>query len=81
MTYKPSTQQMSFVLPLYFTKAEVVFTKGSGSLENIRFQIHQNEELRHVVSTEKLAKGFWVAQLIWSMGRSQYCSEKLIEIY
>lgn len=80
MTYKPNTQQVSFVLPLYFTKAEVVFTKGSGSLENISFQIHQNAEPRHVVSTEKLGKGFWLAQLVWSMGRSHYCTEKLIEI-
>ncbi|WP_221393527.1 hypothetical protein [Dyadobacter sp. NIV53] len=80
MTYKPTTQQMSFVLPLYFTKAEVVFTKGSGSLENISFQILEKTEPRHVVSTEKLEKGFWLAQLVWSMGRSQYCTEKLIEI-
>ena len=80
MTYKPITKQMSFVLPLYFTKAEVVFTKGNGSPENISFKIHQNAEPRHVISTEKLEKGFWLAQLVWTMGRSHYCTEKLIEI-
>jgi hypothetical protein len=80
MTYKPSTQQLAFVLPLYFTNAEVVFTRDSGNLENIIFQIPSDSQPRHVVSTGKLGKGFWLAQLIWSMGRSRFCEEKMIEI-
>jgi len=80
MTYIPGTQQMAFVLPLYFTNAEVVFTKDAGSFDKISFKIYPNSKPRHVVSTEKLEKGFWLAQLIWSMGRSQYCDERLIEI-
>ena len=80
MTYKPNTQQISFVLPLFFTKAEVVFTKRKGSLDNISFQVYPTSEPRHAVSTAKLDKGFWLAQINWSMGRDRYSTETLIEI-
>lgn len=80
MTYKPSSQQVSFVLPIYFTKAEIIFTKSAQNLENISFRIAPNSKPIHVVSTEILEKGQWLAQLIWSEGRSQFCKEKLIEV-
>lgn len=80
MTYKPGIHLIAFVLPLYFTKAEVVFTKDTGSFDNVSFQVLPNSQPRHEVSTAKLAKGFWLAQLNWSIGRSRYFDEKLIEI-
>jgi hypothetical protein len=80
MTYKPNSQQVTFVLPIYFTKAEIVFRKSSKSLENISFRIVPTSKPIHAVSTKILEKGQWLAQLIWSEGRSQFCSEKLIEI-
>lgn len=80
MTFKPYTQQIAFVLPLYFSKAEIILSRSKVSRENLSYKILPGKEPRHVVSTENLDKGFWLAQLIWSDGRSQFCQEKLIEI-
>jgi hypothetical protein len=80
MTYKPNSQQVTFVLPIYFTKAEIIFTKSARSLDHISFRVAPNSKAMHAVSTEILEKGQWLAQLIWSEGRSQFCSEKVIEI-
>jgi hypothetical protein len=80
MTYQPVTHQVSFVLPLYFWKAEIVFTRIASNDENITVPIQPGNVPRHVVSTEKLGKGYWRALLNWSDGRSRYCSEKMIEI-
>ena len=80
MTYEPQTQQVAFVLPLYFSKAEIIFTRPALSFDYITFRITPALNPRHVVSTKKLEKGTWLAQLIWSEGRSQYFTEKMIEI-
>jgi len=80
MTYQPISRQVSFVLPLYFWKAEIVFTRISANAEDFTVRIEPGDVPRHVVSTEKLTKGFWRAILSWSDGRLQYCSEKVIEV-
>jgi len=80
MTYQPVTHQVSFVLPLYFWKAEIVFSRMAFGADNVTVPIKPGELPRHVVSTEKLEKGYWRALLNWSDGRAQYCSEKMIEI-
>lgn len=80
MTYKPNTQQLAFVLPMGFCKAEIIFTKIRENVDYLTFKVNPGQEPRHAVSTEKLEKGFWLAQLMWSVGRSQYCQEKLIEV-
>ncbi|MEO6285358.1 MAG: hypothetical protein ABIN80_09370 [Dyadobacter sp.] len=80
MTYQPATHQITFVLPLYFWKAEIVFTRQASKSENYTVHISSGDTPRHVVSTEKLGKGHWRAMLNWSDGRSQYCSEKMIEV-
>ena len=80
MTYQPVTHQVSFVLPLYFWKAEIVFTRIASGADQVTVPIQPADLSRHVVSTEKLDKGYWRALLNWSDGRSQYCSEKMIEI-
>jgi hypothetical protein len=80
MTYQPIDHQVSFVLPLYFWKAEIVFSRIASNSENITVAVPPAPTARHVVSTEKLGKGYWRALLNWSDGRSQYCSEKMIVI-
>ncbi|WAC13324.1 hypothetical protein [Dyadobacter pollutisoli] len=80
MTYQPNSQQVTFVLPMYFTKAEIVFSKSSKSLENFSFKIAPTSKPIHAISTEILEKGQWLAQLIWSQGKSQFCSEQVIDI-
>ncbi len=80
MTYKPSIRQLAFVLPLGFSKAEIIFTRHRQNYENRSFKVIPGQNPRHAVSTEALEKGTWLAQLIWSVGRAQYCQEKLIEI-
>lgn len=80
MTYKPTTRQLAFVLPLYFSKAEIVFTRPRELFDSLTFRISPNLGARYEISTETLEKGTWTAQLLWSVGRSQFCQEKLIEI-
>ncbi len=80
MTYKPINGQISFVLPFYFWKAEIIFTRIAPGADFVTIPIQQGELARHVVSTEKLGKGCWRALLNWSDGRSQYYREKMIEI-
>ncbi|CAG5017893.1 hypothetical protein DYBT9275_05868 [Dyadobacter sp. CECT 9275] len=80
MTYQPNSQQVTFVLPMYFTKAEIVFSKSSTSLENISFKVNPSNKPVYAISTKILEKGQWLAQLIWSQGKSQYCSEQVIDI-
>ncbi|WP_159476563.1 hypothetical protein [Dyadobacter sp. 3J3] len=80
MTYQPVAHQVAFVLPLYFWKAEIVFTRIASGAENVTIPIQPGKLPRHVVSTEKLEKGYWRALLNWSDGHAQYYSEKMIEI-
>jgi len=65
---------------MYFTKAEIVFSKSSKRIENIAFKIIPSNKPAHAISTKILEKGQWVAQLIWSQGKSHFCSEQIIEI-
>jgi hypothetical protein len=80
MTYKPDFHQVTFVLPIFFTTAEIVFSISPKSLDNISFQIAPNNKPIHAVSTEILHRGQWLAQLSWSDGKSQFFSEKLIVV-
>jgi len=79
MTYQSENQKITFVLPLYFAKAEITFTRQTGN-ENITIPVTAGEGPRVSVSTRKFEKGFWLAQLNWSVGRSRYCSEGWFEI-
>lgn len=80
MTYKPTSKQVTFVLPNDFSKAEIVFTKSTRRLDNVSFRVEPTSKPTHSVSTEVLEKGQWLAQLVWSQGKSRFCSEQLIEI-
>ena len=80
MTYQPVNRQISFVLPLYFWKAEIIFTSIASGADDVTVPIQQGELARHVVSTAKLSKGYWLALLNWSEGGARYCREKMIEI-
>jgi hypothetical protein len=80
MTYKPNSQKVTFVLPIYFTKAEMVFSKSSRNREDISIKISPSNKPFHAISTEILDKGQWLAQLIWSQGKSRFCSEQVIDI-
>jgi len=80
MTYKPNIRQLVFVLPQYCSKAEIIFTKSRENIAHSIMKVNPNSEPRYHISTEKLEKGIWIAQLLWSVGQSHYCAEKLIEI-
>lgn len=81
MTYQSNSQQVTFVLPMYFTKGEIVFSKSSKSLEHISFKIIPTSKPVHAISTKILERGQWLAQLIWTQGKSQFCSEQVIDIH
>jgi hypothetical protein len=80
MLYKPNSQQVTFVLPNDFTKAEIIFTKPNKRLDNVSFRVETKSSPIHSVSTRILEKGQWLAQLVWSQGKARFCSEQLIEI-
>ena len=80
MTYEPATQQIAFVLPLDFLKAEISFIRNSIGEDALSIPISSSHQARHVISTANLAKGFWLVLLNWSEGKARYCSEKVIEV-
>ena len=80
MTYEPATQEIAFVLPLYFLKAEVSFIRKSREDEALSIPISSSHLARHVISTANLSKGYWRVLLNWSEGKARYCSEKVIEV-
>jgi hypothetical protein len=79
MNFEPTQNRLAFVLPTSFLKAELTFSTSNGP-EAVRVPIQPGPQARQVVSTERLAKGTWLAQLIWSVGRQEYQDEKLIVV-
>ncbi len=80
MNYQPQKHEITFVLPVHFWKAEVVFQRISDSFARITVPIKCNQESRHTVSTEVLSRGVWRVLLSWTEGSSGYCSEETIEV-
>lgn len=79
MTYQAEQEKVTFVLPLYFAKAEVTFTRQSSD-DGLTVPIIPANGPRVSISTRRFAKGFWLAQLTWSVGRQRFCSEGWFEI-
>jgi len=79
MTYQAEQEKVTFVLPLYFIKAEVTFTRQSTD-EGLSLPLAPGNGPRVSISTHQFAKGFWLAQLTWSVGRERFCSEGWFEI-
>nr|WP_295924414.1 hypothetical protein [uncultured Dyadobacter sp.] len=79
MTYQADQKRVAFVLPLYFMKAEVTFTRQSTD-DELRVPLAPGDGPRVSIPTHQFAKGFWLAQLTWSVGRQRFCSEGWFEI-
>ena len=80
MTFEPTQKQLAFVLPASILKADLTFTRRSGTAEDVYVPIQPGSKPRQVVSTAQLAKGTWLAQLNWSVGRLHYYHEKVIVV-
>ncbi|MFC5412464.1 hypothetical protein ACFPMF_24280 [Larkinella bovis] len=80
MTFEPIHQQLAFVLPESFRKAEVTFQKKDHHDEEIHLVVQPNRRPRQVISTHQLSRGIWHVILNWWDGKSHYWSEKDILI-
>ncbi|CCH55785.1 hypothetical protein BN8_05072 [Fibrisoma limi BUZ 3] len=78
MTFEPATQSVAFVLPLYFYKAELTFSRLNDTFDDVQIRVTPGNLPRYVVSTAQLAKGIWHARLNWSDGQQSYHEEKEI---
>lgn len=79
MTYEPAKQQISFVLPDSFSKAELVLVLENPP-EYVTIPITVGEKPYRSVSVEQFSRGTWLAQLNWTLGGYRYCDERLIEV-
>jgi hypothetical protein len=79
MVYQAEQEKVTFVLPLYFMKAEVTFTRKSAD-DWLTIPVAPGNGACFSISTRRFAKGFWLAQLVWSVGRDRFCSESWFEI-
>jgi len=77
MTFEPAKRLLAFVLPSSFQKGDVTFFPTTEA-SDFRVAIKPNGQSRHVVPTDRLAKGWWLARLQWSDGRVYYFDEKEI---
>lgn len=80
MNYQPQNRRISFVLPVSFSKAEVVFQKVSASFYRITVPVEQSARALQTVSTEGLSAGRWRVYLNWSVGKIRYFNEREIEV-
>jgi hypothetical protein len=80
MTYEPTAQQVTIVLPDSLQKGEVTFYRPSDRRQDMRVNIKRNPQHAQRISTEKLAKGYWKVQLNWSDGQLDYFKEESLFI-
>lgn len=81
MTFEPAQNQLAFVLPVSFRKAEVIFQKRFDHSEEVHLVVQPNQRPRQVVSTQQLSSGLWHVILDWWDGKRHYWAEKDIVIH
>jgi hypothetical protein len=81
MTFEPTLRQLSFVLPLVYKNAELVFSYKSGEGDDIHVPLDPGRKSRQVISMNGLKSGRWQIRLNWSEGRQTYFEEKDIIIW
>ena len=59
---------------------EVLFYRPSDSTKDFRLSLNLDEDGFQYISTESLTKGFWRAQLSWTMNNEDYYIEKALSI-
>lgn len=76
MTYEPNQQKVAFVLPQALRKGEITFYRPADRQQDFRVRIPAEHPNRKVISTARMAKGYWKVQFSWSDGRQEFFSEK-----
>ncbi|MCY7352421.1 MAG: FixH family protein [Cytophagaceae bacterium] len=76
MTYHADVQQIAFVLPTTLHRGVIYFYRPSDRAQDFNLRIPDIHPARQVVSTAKLARGFWRVQLTWSDGQRDYYTEQ-----
>jgi len=76
MTYEPSRQQVAFVLPQSLRKGEITFYRPADRQQDFRLTIPADHGNRQLVSTARLAKGYWKVQFAWNDGTREFFSEQ-----
>ncbi len=75
MTFQADTQQFTIVLPTALRKGDLHFYRPADRELDFNVPIPAAHASRQVVSTAKLARGYWRVQFTWSDGEHDYYNE------
>ncbi len=75
MTFQADSQQFTIVLPMALRKGELHFYRPANRELDFNVPIPIAHTSRQVVSTAKLARGYWRVQFTWSDGEHDYYNE------
>lgn len=76
MTYQAKTQQLAVALPATLRKGEIHFYRPADRQLDFLVRIPTAHTSQQVVSTAKLARGYWRIQFTWSDGQHGYYTEE-----
>jgi hypothetical protein len=75
MTYQKKTHQIAVALPATLVKGEIHFYRPADRQLDFIVPIPAVHTNRQLVSTAKLARGYWRVQFTWSDGQYGYYTE------
>ena len=76
MTYLPESSELNIVFPTRVINGEVKFFRPSDKKMDINIPLKFLKENPLHLSTQKLNKGYWKVQVIWTDGSKEYFSEQ-----
>ena len=79
MTYLPESNELNIFFPTRVVNGEVKFFRPSDKKMDVDIPLKSLKENPLHLSTQKLNKGYWKVQVIWTDGSKEYFSEQ--ELY
>lgn len=76
MVYRAKTQQLAVTLPATLVKGDIHFYRPADRQLDFTVRIPTVHTGQQVVSTAKLARGYWRVQFTWSDGQHGYYTEE-----
>ncbi len=71
--YEPGRKQILVSLPGPVSRGEITLYRPSDRRQDVRIPVR---DARQIVSTARLAGGYWKIQVVWSDGQVDYFSEE-----
>jgi nitrogen fixation protein FixH len=76
MTYLPESNELNIFFPTRVVNGEVKFFRPSDKKMDVDIPLKSLKENPLHLSTQKLNKGYWKVQVIWTDGTKEYFSEQ-----